>query len=195
MSRTWRNGEPVDSFWVDVQQKARYCGFCGECGDKLMAAIWARNFVDADTQAEINKDAKLKATDCYRIAKGHENARLNKETWAKEVKTPEVVEVNRVQASSYKKQKQKGPNASRSPECTRCGMTHPPRSCPAFGCNCKRCGKLGHFEKCCYGTAVNAVTINAMGHEPETVDARGAVAAWSPEDRLRDEMNFRGMAR
>jgi hypothetical protein len=181
-----------------VQQKARYCGFCGECGDKLMAAIWARNFVDADTQAEINKDARLKATDCYRIAKGHENARLNRETWAKEVKAPDVVELNRVQASSYRRQ-QRGPPAARSspstPECPKCGTSHPPRACPAYGRKCKKCGKNGHFEKCCWAT-VNAVTINAMGYEPEVDNARGAAAAtWSPEDRLRDEMNFRGMAR
>jgi hypothetical protein len=33
-----------------------------------------------------------------------------------------------------------------------------------------------------------------MGYDPEVDDARGA-ATWSPEDRLRDEMAFRGMSR
>jgi hypothetical protein len=35
-----------------------------------------------------------------------------------------------------------------------------------------------------------------MGYEPEVDNARGAAATtWSPEDRLRDEMTFRGMSR
>jgi hypothetical protein len=37
--------------------------------------------------------------------------------------------------------------------------------------------------------------INALGYEPEADNARGAAATWSPEDRLRDEMNFWGMSR
>jgi hypothetical protein len=42
--------------------------------DKLLAAISSRNFTNPATQADINKDPKLKATDCYRITKGFENA-------------------------------------------------------------------------------------------------------------------------
>jgi hypothetical protein len=205
MSRMWTKGEQVDTFWLDVQRRARYCGFCGDCGNRVLAAIWARNFVDPATQADINKDPKLKAGDCYRIAKGFENARLNAEKWAKEAASkPEVVELNRMQVSGYRRQQQRGPTASRSspsaPECARCGTSHPPRSCPAYGRKCKKCGKNGHFEKCCWATvnAVNAVnvgaTINAMGYEPEVDNARGA-ATWSPEDRLRNEMAFRGMSR
>jgi hypothetical protein len=203
MGRTWIKGEQVDAFWLDVQRRARYCGFCGDCGDKVLRAIWAKNFVDPATQADINKDPKLRAAECYRIAKGFENARLNAEKWAREATSkPEVVELNRTQVSGYRRQ-QRGPTAARpspsTPECARCGTSHPPRSCPAYGRKCKKCGKNGHFDKCCWATvnAVNAgVTINAMGYEPEVDNARGAAAAtWSPEDRLRDEMAFRGMSR
>jgi hypothetical protein len=192
----WLRGEQVDAFWLDIQRKARYCGFCGDCGDKLLAAIWAKNFVEPATQADLNKDPKLKAAECYRIAKGFENARLNAEKWAKEAAAkPEVIEVNRMQASTYRRQHQ-GPAATRPtpPTCSRCGTSHPPRTCPAYGRKCNKCGKTGHFEKCCRGAAVNAVMINALGYEPEDDNARGA-STWSPEDRLRDEMNFRGMSR
>jgi hypothetical protein len=198
MSRMWLRGEQVDAFWLDIQRKARYCGFCGDCGDKLLAAIWAKNFVEPATQADLNKDPKLKAAECYRIAKGFENARLNAEKWAKEAANkPEVIEVNRMQASTYRRQHQ-GPAARPTPPtCSRCGTSHPPRTCPAYGRKCNRCGKTGHFEKCCRGAAtVNNVMINALGYEPEDDNARGAAATtWSPEDRLRDEMAFRGMSR
>ena len=34
-------------------------------------------------------------------------------------------------------------------KCGRCGRSHPPRQCPAFGQNCKKCGKRNHWASCC----------------------------------------------
>ena len=37
-------------------------------------------------------------------------------------------------------------------DCKYCGSNHPCRQCPAFGKNCKTCGKRNHFAmKCCSG--------------------------------------------
>ena len=33
--------------------------------------------------------------------------------------------------------------------CGRCGTGHPPKQCPAFGKECKKCNKQGHFAKMC----------------------------------------------
>ena len=33
--------------------------------------------------------------------------------------------------------------------CGKCGKRHPPRKCPAYGQNCRRCGAKGHYAKCC----------------------------------------------
>ena len=40
------------------------------------------------------------------------------------------------------------PPAQRKP-CRYYGSNHPPRSCPAFGKNCNKCGRKNHFAKCC----------------------------------------------
>ena len=39
-------------------------------------------------------------------------------------------------------------------DCKYCGSNHPHRQCPAYGKNCKTCGKKNHFaKKCCSGKA------------------------------------------
>ena len=38
---------------------------------------------------------------------------------------------------------------TRQINCTKCGHTHPPKRCPAFGKKCNRCKQINHFERCC----------------------------------------------
>ncbi|XP_072175145.1 uncharacterized protein [Diadema setosum] len=45
-------------------------------------------------------------------------------------------------------QRQNGPTPEKK-KCHFCGLSHPPRKCPAYGTKCKRCGKLNHWEACC----------------------------------------------
>ena len=35
--------------------------------------------------------------------------------------------------------------------CKYCGYVHPPRKCPAYGKNCKKCNGMNHFAKVCQG--------------------------------------------
>jgi hypothetical protein len=34
-------------------------------------------------------------------------------------------------------------------KCNRCNTSHPVRSCPAYGKQCRNCGQFGHFNVCC----------------------------------------------
>jgi hypothetical protein len=34
-------------------------------------------------------------------------------------------------------------------DCKYCGGSHPPRRCPAYGKECKECGRVGHYERVC----------------------------------------------
>jgi hypothetical protein len=52
------------------------------------------------------------------------------------------------QNKDHTENKQGKVNKPRS-KCGNCGTSHPPRSCPAFGKQCRGCNKYNHFEKCC----------------------------------------------
>ena len=38
-------------------------------------------------------------------------------------------------------------------KCAKCGGSHKPKSCPAYGKTCPNCGKDNHFSKCCNATS------------------------------------------
>ena len=44
---------------------------------------------------------------------------------------------------------------ARKNTCSKCGSSHKPRECPAFGRKCNKCGKPNHFAKCCRSTKQN----------------------------------------
>ena len=48
--------------------------------------------------------------------------------------------------------------------CTRCGTLHKPRSCPAFGKKCGKCGALNHFSRVCR-TSKNSYRENMFNAE------------------------------
>ena len=48
--------------------------------------------------------------------------------------------------------KQKGADDKAEFKCGKCGNSHKPKSCPAFGKSCNNCGKNNRFSKCCKAT-------------------------------------------
>ena len=51
----------------------------------------------------------------------------------------------------FHKRKGQGHRAkgSQGKTCGKCGMSHPPRKCPAWGKKCHKCGNKNHFSTCC----------------------------------------------
>eukprot|EP00731_Ephydatia_muelleri_P010090 Em0005g676a len=47
---------------------------------------------------------------------------------------------------------QQGRRTGERKGCSRCGMVHPPRQCPAFGKQCLKCQKYNHFATVCRGS-------------------------------------------
>ena len=45
----------------------------------------------------------------------------------------------------------------RNPICGNCGLQHDKKQCPAYGKQCRNCGKFNHFHKWCRSKKVNLV--------------------------------------
>ena len=51
---------------------------------------------------------------------------------------------------TFKQRKGQGQRArSKGKICSKCGMSHPPRECPAWGKKCHKCGNKNHFSTLC----------------------------------------------
>ena len=71
------------------------------------------------------------------------------------------------QASGYRDESGKSRRSAgkkgegyRQKSCTYCGNVHRQRNCPAYGKECRACGKLNHFERVCRSTATQATKQN-----------------------------------
>ena len=74
------------------------------------------------------------------------------------------------ETSTRREAKPDNPRKSRV-DCTRCGYTHNPQRCPAYGKVCFSCGGLNHFGRCCFkrehktvNTLEYSQNIQAMEH-------------------------------
>ena len=71
------------------------------------------------------------------------------------------------QASGYRNESGKSRQSAgkkgegyRQKSCTYCGNVRRQRNCPAYGKECRACGKLNHFERVCRSTATQATKQN-----------------------------------
>lgn len=57
---------------------------------------------------------------------------------------------------------QKTENSEKEFNCKRCGTTHGPRNCPAYGKECNGCHRIGHFKRCCRTLRAHTVRDNEL---------------------------------
>ncbi|XP_067284600.1 uncharacterized protein [Pseudorasbora parva] len=141
--------ELIDAYVTELKNKAKDCDFaqlteslirdrivCGVNNDQIRARLLREPDLDLNKAVDICRASE--------VTKSQIKA-LHKET---------EVTVNKI--SKFKLTK-KSPEYSsalktwskKEEECTRCGYTHEPRKCPAYGQTCEVCHRKNHFGKMC----------------------------------------------
>ena len=106
----------------------------------------------------------------------------------KEEPKDEKVDSLRFRGRSRGRRDQGKGNRERSVKCHRCGGTHRPKQCPAYGTECYACGGKNHWEKFC-----NNITTES---EPDRTPSRDRVRFRGGQGRgkppRRDQRHHRG---
>ena len=137
-------GETIDSFVTTLRARAKTCQFENQ-EESLIRDRIVLGCADQRLQERLLREPDLtliKALDLCRAA----------ESTRDQMRCLKGDSGSSIPVHSVQKPKQKASNNSqrgRSSTCSRCGQSHAPKSCPAWGKQCTKCGKNSHFASVC----------------------------------------------
>lgn len=148
-NRVQKESEPIEKYVTDLRLKSQSCNFGTLCDSMIRDQI-VIGVLDNKVRMHLLKETDLTLEKAIRICQASESAKAQIKTFSNE---GEAVEVDAVQrgrpgTSAGKREPRKQPQPERG-NCERCGLRHAPRQCPAFGKDCRKCGRKNHFAKCC----------------------------------------------
>ncbi|XP_049275515.1 uncharacterized protein LOC119372299 isoform X3 [Rhipicephalus sanguineus] len=165
--RVQSQGEPFEHFLRDLKKQARACNF-GALLDSMVRDQIVYGTNDDRVREKLLRDCELTLQKAEHVCKAAETSALRQETWEQGQKQVDAV-------------RNAGPNPKTAQvkmyKCSKCGRTHQPGNCPAFGRTCRKCQKRNHFAICCRSSALVG---EIQDHEDDfsvlEVSARGVIS-------------------
>lgn len=140
----------IDKYVTDLKQKSKDCEFGSAESDMIRDKI-VFSISDQRLKERLLRETNLTLEKTVDICRAAEAAKTqiqamgeqNKTVHAIKKKSNDAKQNKRCEKKSYQQQK------AESFICKKCGKSHPPRQCPAFGATCHACGKSNHFASVC----------------------------------------------
>ena len=147
LSRKQHGGETLRQFWNELNGLAAKCNF-GRITESLVKDVFIVNMMNKDVQQKLCTEPKTTIEENIEFAIAYEEGTIRQKSFDKleklNVKT-EAGEINKVNQSVTKRW---GPTK----KCFRCEAPFTRQhleECKTMGIICMKCGKKGHFAKCC----------------------------------------------
>ncbi len=142
--------QSVDQFLSEIRRKMKECdlGTDDELKDSLLKQRLIAGIKDeACRQRMADKGDELTLENAIKMARNTEATKAELKQLGYGKQEPQSVHA----LTDHRKPKTSHEHVSHSKNfsCGRCGKSHPPRSCPAFGQTCRKCGRKSHFAKMC----------------------------------------------
>ena len=166
--RKQHQGESIADFVVSLRTLAATCQFpTEEIKEDLIVDQMIEGCQDQEVVKELlkRKDANLK--DALELAQGIEASKYNrseirgnteeatantfkrKEIKSRRGQSPRDLSLSGQSQRGQRQRGQREPEELEAEECSRCGLQHDNRRCPATNEKCANCGKKGHFARKC----------------------------------------------
>ena len=169
--QTKQDGRSIDQFVIDLRKQGKDCGF-GDLKDDLMMHVLIRGVesdrmrrrlleaenLDLDKAIRLCQVMESTATDLLKLAGpadeskeevavvGFKSRVVGGAPRENRSGTSVSTGVNQSSGRDSRNSRQEG---FQRVTCSRCGWTHKPRQCPAFGQQCKKCHGRNHFARVC----------------------------------------------
>ena len=146
LSRKQKENETLRQFWNELNGLAAKCNF-GTITESLVKDVFIVNMNNKDVQQKLCTEPKSTIADTIQVAISYEEGALRQQSFEKLDKPnikPEPNEIKTITTGT----KRWGPTK----KCFRCEAPFSPqqlKECKAMGITFMKCGKKGHFAKCC----------------------------------------------
>lgn len=156
-SMVQKPGQSIDDFVTDLRRQAQKCDFGDKCdrliGDRIVVGIR-----DGALRERLLRERNVTLERIVSACKAAEISKRHVQEIATSDQQPEVNAVHEHKKPTKRSDRPISANRPQQPhrsfensnrKCSRCGTSHIPRQCPAYGKSCHNCGKLGHFAHLC----------------------------------------------
>lgn len=158
-----KQGVLFDQYLAELHTLSKTCEF-GTLRDSLVRDRVVCGTVDNALRERLLRETGLTLDKCVSMCRAAETTRAQ----AKELRRGEttVHSINKEQRKkkTFTKQRDQKEKSTEF-KCGKCGGSHKPRSCPAFGKSCNNCGRSNHYAKCCKAALKQKVHTVDKGEE------------------------------
>jgi hypothetical protein len=163
-TREHKDNENIETYIASLRILAQSCGFCECARSNLIRDRIVIGIRDNTVRKRLLREKKLTLTTCIEICKAAEATK----DYAKQIDRPDLSQyaesetVNRLQNSFRKDtldKKDEFMNRTMIKDCHFCGGSHErnKEKCPAYGQQCRKCGRNNHFSKACKSKKISPV--------------------------------------
>ncbi|XP_061887621.1 uncharacterized protein K02A2.6-like isoform X2 [Entelurus aequoreus] len=142
-----KQGVPFDQYMAELHTLSKTCEF-DTLRDSLVRDRIVCGTMDNALRERLLRETGLTLDKCVSMCRAAETTRAQ----AKELRRGETT-VHAIHKEQWKNKmctKQKDQkDKSMEFKCGKCGGSHKPKYCPAYGKTCNNCGRSNHYAKCC----------------------------------------------
>lgn len=145
----------IEKYETELRQKSKDCEFSASENDMKRDKI-VFSLYDQWLKERLLRESNLTLEKAIDLCRAAETTKAQIQAMTTRGQERATHAVNNIKGKDIQQWKQ-GPrqqaqsfnNKGKDQMCRKCGKSHPPRPCPAFGVSCQKCGKLNHYAKMC----------------------------------------------
>nr|XP_054606603.1 uncharacterized protein K02A2.6-like [Nothobranchius furzeri] len=142
-----KQGIPFDQYLAELHTLSKSCEF-ETLRDSLVRDRIVCGTVDNALRERLLRETGLTLDKCVSMCRAAETTRAQAKELRRGETSVHALSKDGVIKKIFTKQKYQKGKATEF-RCGKCGSSHRPKSCPAFGKSCNNCGKMNHYAKCC----------------------------------------------
>ena len=140
-----KSGVSFDQYLAELYVLSKSCEF-QDLRDSLIKDCIVCGIADNGLRERLLREKNLTLDRTMDLCRAAQSSRAQ----VKELSKSEMA-VHAVKTNEHYKNRQARQKTEKGTEikCNKCGGSHAPRSCPAYGKTCNNCNKMNHYARCC----------------------------------------------